>query len=169
MTLLTSLAMQGASTGLASPSSIYAAMRQIESQSAAPLNLDIEEHVASEAYKAAWRAWYQSWLAFLHAYATPEASTWNKLGAYVYPEEIQERAESLRRQLEDFYRTYPSELSVNGRRVPAPRGQAPLLHVPPKSGWPLWTWALGLGAIGTAGYLTYRHVTKPAPSRKRTR
>ena len=144
-------------------------MRQIESRSAAPLNLDIEAHVASEPYKAAWRAWYQSWLHFLHAYATPEASTWNKLGAFVHSEEIEERTESLRRQLEDFYRTYPNELAANGQRVPAPRGQSPLVDVAvPKSGWPLWKWALGLGAIGTASYLTYRHVTKPKRGRKRS-
>lgn len=165
---------QGASTGFTSPSSIYQRMRQMETASAAPLGHDVEDHVASGAYKAAWRAWYRTWLDFFGAHAAEGASTWTQLGDLTHSDEVSLRVESFRRELEDFYRTYPLELGVNGRPVPAPRGASPLVTTlsPVEKGWPWWIWIGALGVLGTVGVLGYRRYQRTERTqiwRRRTR
>lgn len=163
MSFAISPATQGAATGYVSPSSIYALMRRIDSASATPLNLDVEEHVANATFKDAWRAWYRSWADFFHSYASPSASAQTKLSALFHSDEIAERTESFRRQLEDFYRTYPNELGPGGRPVPAARGVSPHVETLPRldEGFPWWVWTLGIGALGAVGYARYRHTRKP--------
>ena len=158
---------QGAMTGWTAREITFGKMRQMHEASAEPMNRDVDQHVADPAYRAAWDGWYQrAWLPFFDRYAGPHASIWTKLGASLESDEIARQAESFRLQLEHFYRTYPQQRTRDGQPVPPPTGAPPVLGgLPAERGvggiaLPWWGWALGIAAVGGAGWYLIERVRR---------
>ena len=153
-------------TGYVPPAATYDKMRQMQGASAAPMNRDVEDYVASAPYRAAWGAWYRTWLEFFDKYAGPDSSSLAKLGAAIYSEEVAKRAESFRLQLMAFYETYPKQKAALGGLVPAAHGVPPLLGGLPESSksgissfaLPWWVYGIGILGLGAFAYSAYVQV-----------
>lgn len=160
---------QRASVGWTSPTSIYQRQREIQ-VSAAALNSDVTVNVKREAFKAAWKSWYEDWTAFFRKYQT---DGWAKLGAVTYTDALAAQTETYRRQLLNWYDAYSREKDGDKPMPPpsapappdtplvspSPASEDPFLPMPKVPGlevpWYVWV-GLGAAVVG-AGYLAYRH------------
>lgn len=151
-------ALQPATAGFTSPSQTFARMRQMHALSAEPLYRDVKQ-VGDPVFREAYEAWYErAWLPFFGKYAGPNVDHLARFGALFTSDEVSARAEALRQELEEFYRSYPYQRTVAGQLVPPPSGQSPALAgplAPPAAPW--WAWALGAVVIGGVGYLVLEH------------
>lgn len=117
------IAGQPAETGWTAPTITYDKMRQTNA-SALALDADVQRNVSRDAFKTAWAQWLAGWKAFFDKYQ----GTWStsaKLGAALYSDELSERAESYRLQLEGWFSGYAREKRADGTAVPAPTAPLP--------------------------------------------
>lgn len=151
------------STGWTAPAATYEKMRQMQVTSAAPFDIDVQTLVKDPVYKAAWDAWYrQGWLPFYERYAGAHSSRLAQIGVLVSlsSDELAQRAESYREQLESFYQSFPGPGKAHG----AP----PYLGGLPEggTGLPWWIWLGAIAVVGGVGYLGYRTAKELTAKRK---
>jgi hypothetical protein len=114
---------QPAMTGWTPPTITYEKMRQTNA-SALALDADIKRNVTRDMFLTAWKQWFLNWRAFFDKYQGSWTNT-AKLGAAFYSDELAERAEEYRAQLEGWFAGYSREKRPDGENVPPPTAPLP--------------------------------------------
>lgn len=154
-------------TGFTAPTITYDLMRQIQARAQA-LDLLVNRYVADPVFRSSWGAWYeQAWEPFFEKYTQSELA---RLGAAFYSDELAQRAETFRQQLESFYADYNRQRQPDGQAVPNAGQPVPQVRPLPKPeggslssifAVPWWTWVIGGVVVVGLGYVAYRYLTAP--------